>query len=154
MAGAGKKSSTAAVDPVPAAAALHSAAIHLLRRLRRSDADSGLSPARLSVLSILVFAGDSTPGQLARMEQVRPPTMTGLIQGLESDGLVQRLAHKRDGRALTIRATARGRRKLLNAQRLRIGMLSGLMQGLGPGQVRVLARAALLMERLAEMQPE
>ena len=36
---------------------LHSAAIHLLRRVSREDAGSGVSPPRLSALSVLVFAG-------------------------------------------------------------------------------------------------
>jgi hypothetical protein len=49
---------------------LHSAAIHLLRRVRRADVESGISPARLSVLSVLVFGGPQTLGTLARAEQV------------------------------------------------------------------------------------
>jgi hypothetical protein len=58
---------------------LHSAAIHLLRRLRREDATSGLSAPRLSALSVIVFGGPLTLGELANAEQVRPPTMTRLV---------------------------------------------------------------------------
>src|SRR6478735_4656999 len=50
---------------------LHSAAIHLLRRLRREDDASGLSAPRLSALSVLVFGGPLTIGALAAAEQVR-----------------------------------------------------------------------------------
>ncbi len=39
---------------------LHSAAIHLLRRVRKQDAASGEGPARLSALSVLVFGGPMT----------------------------------------------------------------------------------------------
>ena len=53
---------------------LHSAAIHLLRRLRREDATTGLSAPRLSALSVIVFGGPLTLGELANAEQVRPPT--------------------------------------------------------------------------------
>jgi hypothetical protein len=67
---------------------LHSAAIHLLRRLRREDAKSGLSAPRLSALSVLVFGGPLTLGELANAEQVRPPTMTRLVTALEADGRV------------------------------------------------------------------
>ena len=71
---------------------LHSAAIHLLRRLRREDAKSGLSAPRLSALSVVVFAGPITLGDLAAAEQVRPPTMTRLVTALEDEGLIVREA--------------------------------------------------------------
>ena len=131
---------------------LHSATIHLLRRLRNTDADTGLSPARLSVLSVLVFGGDKTPGELAQIEQVKPPTITGLIQALEHDGLVVRRAHAQDKRALTIRVTAKGRRKLINAQELRLRQLSTLLKTLNREEVRTLAKASRLMEQLATIR--
>lgn len=142
-------SSKTVSDPVRVANMVHAAAIHLLRRLRKTDIDTGLSPARLSVLSVLVFSGGKTPGELADIEQVRPPTMTKLIQALESEGLVMRRAHKRDKRALFIKITARGRRKLINAQQLRIQILVELMNTLDVDELRTLAVASKLMERLA-----
>src|SRR5579864_7911172 len=94
---------------------LHSAAVHLLRALRVADAETGLSPARLSALSVLVFGGDCSLTQLASAEGVRPPTMTRLIQGLEADGLVERAPDSSDGRAMILRATRRGRATLEKA---------------------------------------
>src|ERR1700739_3741011 len=67
---------------------LHSAAIHLLRKLRREDAASGLNRARLWALSVVVFAGTVTLGDLAAAEQVRPPTMTRIVDALVEQGLV------------------------------------------------------------------
>ncbi len=71
------KRATPAPAPTPThhavADRLHSAAIHLLRRLRRTDEATGLSPARLSALSVVVYAGPRTLGELAGIEQVRPP---------------------------------------------------------------------------------
>src|SRR5215218_8569721 len=67
---------------------LHSAAIHLLRRLRVQDAATGVSGPRLSALSVLVFGGPRTVSALAAAEQVRVPTMTRLVQGLKREGLV------------------------------------------------------------------
>ena len=73
--------------PLPDTAAiadrLHSAAIHLLRRVRKQDAATGEGPARLSALSVLVFGGPMTLGQLAAAEQVKPPTMSRIVTGLE-----------------------------------------------------------------------
>ncbi|MDQ3698433.1 MAG: MarR family transcriptional regulator, partial [Gemmatimonadota bacterium] len=103
-----------------AADRLHSVAIHLLRRLRREDDRSGLSAPRLSALSVIVFGGPLTLGELAALEQVRPPTMTRLVSALESDGLVVREADARDGRLTRVRATARGRTLLTRARARRV----------------------------------
>src|SRR5262245_11051379 len=89
---------------------LHSAAIHLLRVARTVDGESGLSPSRLSALSVLVFGGPRTIGGLATAEAVRSPTMTQLVNGLESDGLVRRRpASTGDGRRVVVEATPAGR---------------------------------------------
>jgi DNA-binding MarR family transcriptional regulator len=97
---------------------LHSAAIHLLRQLRREDDASGISAPRLSALSVVVFGGPVTLGQLAAAEQVKPPTMTRIVTGLERDGLVMRKGDTRDKRLTQIHATAKGR-KVLGAGRAR-----------------------------------
>src|SRR5690349_25156897 len=70
---------------------LHSAAIHLLRRLRREDDASGLPAPQLSALSVIVFGGPIALGDLAKAEQVRPPTITRVVAALEADGLVERV---------------------------------------------------------------
>src|SRR2546422_3455480 len=75
-----KKSREAAMD---VADRLHSAAIHLLRHVRKQDVATREAPARLSALSVLVFGGPVTLGQLAAAEQVKPPTMTRIVTGLE-----------------------------------------------------------------------
>src|SRR5688572_31480815 len=89
---------------------LHSAAIHLLRRVRRVDEATGLSAARLSALSVVVFGGPTTLGGLARAEQVTAPTMSKLVDALEREGLVTREADERDGRAVLVRPTGDGER--------------------------------------------
>lgn len=136
-------------DEAKVAERLHSAAIHLLRRLRKTDDASSLSPARLSILSVLVFAGQRTPGELARIEQVKPPTMTGLIRGLEKDGLVVSKVHAHDKRASIVRVTAKGKRKLKLAQELRLRQLRSLLKTLNREEMQVLAEASAVMEKLA-----
>ena len=85
--------------------ALHSAAIHLLRGVRKEDERTGVGPARLSALSVLVFAGPMRLTELAGIEQVKPPTMTKVIAGLEAGGLVRRRADAQDARAVRLEAT-------------------------------------------------
>ena len=90
---------------------LHSAAIHLLRSVRRVDARTGLSGPRLSALSVVVFAGPVTLGELAAAEQVRPPTMTRLVQALETRGLVTRTVDAADRRIVRAELTTLGRER-------------------------------------------
>ncbi len=97
---------------------LHSAAIHLLRRVRVRDVELGLSGPRLSALSVVVFAGPLTVGELAAAEQVRSPTMTRLVDGLEGEGLVTREPNPVDARSVLVRATDdRPARALARARR-------------------------------------
>jgi len=136
-------------DPEAVADRLHSGAIHFLRRLRASDKASGISAARLSALSVLVFGGPRSVSALADAEQVRPPTMTRLVQALESEGLVRRRPDPLDRRVVRIEASAKARRVLERARARRIDAVRMLMGALGPADVRTLDRAADLMEEMA-----
>jgi len=128
---------------------LHSAAIHLLRLVRREDETSGLTAPRLSALSVVVFAGPITLRDLAAAEGVTPPTMTRLVDGLEGDGLVVRRDDPSDGRAIRIRATAKGTKLLMNARAQRVAALTARVADLSADEQALLGRAAALMERLS-----
>src|SRR5690242_19982271 len=99
---------------------LHSAAIHLLRRVRREADASGIPGPRLSALSVIVYRGPITLGELAAAEQVRPPTMTRVVGALEADGLVRRESDPADRRLVRLRATAAGARVLERGRARRI----------------------------------
>lgn len=129
---------------------LHSAAIHFLRRVAREDESSGLSPARLSALSVVVFAGPLTLGELADAERVRPPTMTRIVAALEEDGLVRREADRADGRVTIVRASARGTRTLERARARRLELIRRGLRGLSAADAAALARAAELLESIAQ----
>ena len=132
----------------PIANGVHSAAIHLLRRLRKEDEQAGVGPARLSVLSVLVFGGPMRLSDLARIEQVKPPTMTKLVAALEADGLVKRRADGTDARAFRVQATRRGTTLLHEGRRRRVARLATALTQLSPGELTVLAQAAEIIERL------
>jgi len=126
---------------------LHSAAIHLLRRLRVEDKALGLSGPRASALSVIVFRGPITMSALAEAEQVRRPTITLLVDGLERRGLVRRVNDPADGRVQLVAATAAGRQLLQKGRARRVErLMQGVMQ-LSEEEQRVLARAADLMEQ-------
>src|SRR3979490_115622 len=99
------KSENMAPQAVVIADRLHSAAIHLLRRLRKQDVATGEGPARLSALSVLVFGGPKTLGELAAAEQVKPPTMSRMVAGLARSRLIVITKDPQDARRMQIRAT-------------------------------------------------
>lgn len=114
----------------PLAERLHALAIHLLRRVRPADAESGLSAARLSALSVLVFGGARSLGELAEAEQVTAATMSRLVSGLEAEGLVKRERDRSDARRLRVSATAAGRRALHAGRARRVALMWGMLDGL------------------------
>jgi len=140
---------TSTIRRTAVADALHSAAIHLLRGVREEDARTGVGPARLSALSVLVFGRPMRLTELARVEQVRPPTMTKVIAGLEAGGLVRRRADVDDARAVKLEATGRGTKLLREARRRRVERLSAALGGIEAEELDVLARAAAIIERVA-----
>jgi DNA-binding MarR family transcriptional regulator len=136
---------------VEAADRFHSAAIHALRHVRREDPATGLSAARLSALSVLVFGGPRTLGELAAAEQVRPPTMTSIVRALEEGAFVRRQADPADARVVRVYATKKGERVLQQARRRRVEQLATRLSALEPAEVAKVHEAAELVERaLAE----
>ena len=128
---------------------LHSASIHLLRLLRRRDDEGGVTAPHLSALSVLVFGGPRTLGELAAAEQVTPPSMTRIVRNLESDGLVERETDPADRRVFRVRATEEGRRVMEAGRARRIGALAERLAKLEEDEVALLEAAAALMERVA-----
>jgi DNA-binding MarR family transcriptional regulator len=128
---------------------LHSAAIHVLRRVAREDTASGLGGPALSALSVVVFGGPLSLGKLAEAEQVTPPTMTRTVQGLDAAELVRREKDEWDGRIVNIHATPKGVEVLQAARARRVAALASSLARLGERDLRTLERAASLLERAA-----
>ncbi|HTI65718.1 MAG TPA: MarR family transcriptional regulator [Gemmatimonadaceae bacterium] len=148
-----RRRAAAASDPTAALAdRLHSAAIHLLRRLRREDDASGLPAPQLSALSVIVFGGPVTLGQLAAAEQVRPPTITKLVAALEADGLVTRETDPDDRRVVRVTATARGAKLLQDGRARRVASLAESLRGLSAGNRATLERAVPILEQVVRRE--
>jgi DNA-binding MarR family transcriptional regulator len=133
--------------------ALHSASIHLLRRLRREDEKTGLSPARLSALSVVAFGGPMRISDLARAEQVKTPTITPIVAALEQDGLITREADRQDARAAILRATPKGEKLMSEGRARRVATLAAELRKLPSRDREVLCRAAVLMQQLSRKTP-
>ena len=129
---------------------LHSAAIHLLRRARVADRETGLSPERLSLLSVLVFAGPQTLSDLARAEQVSRPAISRTVRALVEAGLVRRQRDELDRRSVTAHATAKGRRLLEAGRRRRLERIAADLADLSREELVTLERATAILARAAK----
>jgi DNA-binding MarR family transcriptional regulator len=127
---------------------LHSATLHLSRRLRTEDEALGVSPPRLSALSVVVSAGPIGIGALAAAEGVSAPTMTRLVDGLERDGYVRRFPDPDDARGVLVRPTARGRRLLTEGRARRVRVLVEALRDLPADELAAVGRGTELIERL------
>jgi DNA-binding MarR family transcriptional regulator len=132
-----------------AASELNSGAVHLLRSLASVDRKAGLTRARLSALSVLVFGGPRTLGELASAEGVAGPTMTRIVDGLIAEGLAERRPHPSDGRAVNIAATASGDTLMRAAQQRRIQVIVTALDSLPAEQRRRLVSASGLLDQVA-----
>jgi len=132
---------------------LHSACVRLLRRARRDDAAMGLPPGQASALSVLVFGGACTLGELARIEQVRAPTMTRIVDALERRGHVRREADAADRRRVRLRATPAGVRLMQRGRDRRVDVLGAALGGLTRSERATLAAALDLLEHLPSTEP-
>ena len=134
-------------DPIQIADKLHSAAIHLLRRVRARDSISGIGPAQLSALSVLVFGGPRSLGELAEAEQVRPPTMSRIVTSLVRLGLVRRRPTD-DKRRFQLEPTAKGTRILREGRQRRVELLAQVLQAFDPQELQQAAQSAEFLQTL------
>jgi DNA-binding MarR family transcriptional regulator len=129
---------------------IHSAAIHLLRRLRHEDGNTGLNTPRLSALSVIIFAGPLTLGDLAAAEQVRPPTMTRIVDALVDLGLAIRSRNALDGRSVYASATTAGKKLLMRGRLRRVEALANQIVALSAAERDVLQQSARILQRITK----
>ena len=130
---------------------LHSTAIRLLRTVRRVDESSGLTAPRLSALSVIVFNGPITLGRLAEAEQVRPPTMTRIVNLLEQKALVVKAQDPADGRVIQIAATTSGKKVLIRGRARRVQFLTQQIRRLQKSKQQNLSAALVTIKELIDL---
>ena len=127
---------------------LHSNAIHLLRDVRVEDSVMGIGPAQASALSVVVFGGPLSLNELAKAEQVRPPTMSRIVEALVREGLVRREANRDDRRSVTISSTDKGTKLIHEGRSRREKRLIKLLSQLDPDEIRCLGKASGILSRI------
>ena len=112
---------------------VHSVSLRLLRQIRVVDGNSGLSGPRISLLSVLVFAGPLPIGRLASIEQISGPAITKLVDGLAGDGLARRVRSNTDRRIVLVEATRAGKKRLEESRARRVKAVASALSRLDPG---------------------
>ena len=146
----GLKTDSRELSAVSVADRLHSAAIHLLRHVRKQDIATGEGPARLSALSVLVFGGPKTLKELAAAEQVKAPTMSRIVSGLKRSRLVEIAQDSEDARRMRITATEKGTKLLHKGRDMRISYLASQLERLTPAELSQLGEAVEILRRLLQ----
>ena len=129
------------------AARLRLSATRLARILRR-QADTGLSPSQLSALATVEIHGPMTLGALAEHENVAPPSVTKVVNILETQGLVGREAAANDRRVAMVSITRDGSRLLEESRRRKNQWLAERIGRLDADQKARLAAALDVIETL------
>jgi len=139
------------LDVTDVAGALRASIGLLLRRLRQVQAEGELTLPESAALTRLDRSGPSTASALARQEQIRPQSMGATLGALEARGLVERRSDPQDGRRVVLSVTDSGRQVLQDKRNARTERLAkALSAGFTPSELRQLAAAAPLLERLAQ----
>jgi DNA-binding MarR family transcriptional regulator len=142
-----------ASDPGLQADGLAEGIARLRRALRRgarvADPGNTLAIAQLELLSAVVEHPGIRPGQLARLLNMRPNTVTTIVNALSARGMLDRVAAADDKRAVELTVTEAGREAVLSWQATNAAVLHLALSTLPGKQRRSLAAAAPALDALA-----
>jgi DNA-binding MarR family transcriptional regulator len=123
--------------------------MRLSRRLRQ-HAPVGITQSQLSALTTVVVQGRITLSGLAEAERVQPPSITRVVDVLVNQGYVTRTPSDEDRRVAWVAPTDAGRAVIESVRRQRDAYLAQRLRTFSAEDRALLARAAVLLERLTE----
>jgi len=130
------------------AAMLQEQFARLTRQLRTMDLPQGMTPERLSALSVIEKRGPISVTALADTEMVRPATMSRMVSALVDEGLAKRCADKDDARGVLVATTPKGRRTFQRAQEQRLRHFAEVLNSLSGDQLDAMRNLTTALERL------
>src|SRR6476620_11460534 len=106
-----------AVDGMRAVTSLMRVQQLVLNELDETLREHGLTFARYEALVLLTFSrrGSLPLGKMGERLQVHPTSVTSIVDRLEAQGLVRRMKHPTDGRAILAEITDEGRSRVEQA---------------------------------------
>lgn len=135
-------------DAVDLTTRLMIACSRFTRRVRETTA-TDQSPAVWRTLSIIAQHEPLRVTDLARIDRLRQPTATAMVNRLADDGLVIRTADAQDGRAWLIALSPAGRDRLTTLREHARRRLAPAIASLPTTDRATLAAAAEIIDRLA-----
>lgn len=127
------------IDPRELAEQLRSSLRRLVRQLRRHAVDEDMSPMHLPLLVAIIENPGIGVGELAQIEGLRSPTVTGHINAMVAAGLVKRNEPTQgDRRRVGLVATPHGEALITSKRKRRTDQLVRALTQLSPA-----SRAAL-----------
>jgi DNA-binding MarR family transcriptional regulator len=129
------------------AARLRRSVTRLNRRLRQNSL-ADVSPAQASMLATIEKLIKPTLGDLAKAEQIQPPSVTRLVQSLVDASLCTRTVDEHDRRAQRVELTTQGRKELQSIRRKKTVWLSSRLEELTSGEQKKAAELATLLEKI------
>jgi DNA-binding MarR family transcriptional regulator len=123
----------------------------LVTWLRRSTAVPGYSVTSRLTLARLQADGPARISDLARLEGVTQPAMTGLVNRLEAEGMVTRTADPTDARAALVALTDSGRAFVETRRAERSRVLAGRVERLTDAERAAILAALPALDRLSNL---
>ena len=114
------------------------AALAVISQFLERMAVYDLKPVDFSVMSVVVHNPGVTSRQLCAALNILPPNLVGLVQSLESRGLLERLPHPHDGRAMGLHPTDKGLELMKKAEATASELEMNIGSKLTPNQVQTL----------------
>ena len=121
----------------------------LRRGARVADPGNTLAVAQLELLAALAEHPGARPGQLARLLNMRPNTVTTIVNALSARGMLCRGAAAGDRRAVELTVTEAGQQAVLAWQATNAAVLHLALSTLPAPRRRALAAAAPALDALA-----
>ena len=114
------------------------AALAVIGKFLEQMAVYDLKPVEFSVMSVVLHNPGVTSRQLCAALDILPPNLVGLIQLLETRGLIERKPHPYDGRAVGIHPTDEGEALMMKAEVTAKELEMNVGSKLTPNQVQTL----------------
>ena len=133
------------------AAEIRAVARKLKMRLREHGGRNDLTPSQVSVVLRLEKDGPATVSSLARVEGMRPQSMSAVVMPLQETGLVRGVADPSDGRQTLMSLTPKCLKMLQEGRAARQDRLTAIIsQKLSTQEQKQLQAALKLLTRLVE----
>src|SRR5262245_34971577 len=138
---------------VPAAVAdeLRPVVLRVARELRHETEQLGVTARQATLLWQIRRNPGLSLRDLASLERISPPALSGYVERLETAGLVERVRSDADRRRVGLRLTPDGERLMRRVRARRTSWLAGRLERLDAGELESVSLALPALSKLVEI---